>query len=112
MVGILKFKKNAFIGKFFSVLSIDILVKAAGFVLLPFFLRLMTQSEFGLYNYILSIVQTFSLVLNLGLYVALSKLYHLYTVQEQKGELLFTIFSSLFVFNIFFLCRSILFWCG
>ena len=102
MVGILKFKGNAFIGKFFSVLSIDILVKAAGFVLLPFFLRLMTQSEFGLYNYILSIVQTFSLVLNLGLYVSLSKLYHSYKVQRQKGELLFTIFSSLLVFNIFF----------
>ena len=102
MVGILKFKKDAFIGKFFSVLSIDILVKATGFILLPFFLRLMTQSEFGLYNYILSIVQTFSLVLNLGLYVALSKLYHSYTLQEQKGDLLFTIFSSLLVFNIFF----------
>ena len=102
MDGILKFKSNAFFGKFFSVLSIDILVKTAGFVLLPFFLRLMTQSEFGLYNYILSIVQTFSLVLNLGLYVSLSKLYHSYTVQRQKGELLFTIFSSLLVFNIFF----------
>ena len=102
MVGILKFKKDAFVGKFFSVLSIDILVRATGFILLPFFLRLMTQSEFGLYSYILSIVQTFSLVLNLGLYVALSKLYHSYALQEQKGELLFTIFISLLVFNIFF----------
>ena len=102
MVGILKFKRNAFIGKFFSVLSIDILVKAVGFILLPFFLRVMTQSEFGLYNYILSIVQTFSLVLNLGLYVSLSKLYHSYPLQQQKGELLFTIFSTLLASNIFF----------
>lgn len=108
MVGLLNFNKNTFIGKFFSVLSIDILVKASGFVLLPFFLRLMAQSEFGLYNYIISIVQTFSLVLNFGLYVALSKLYHSYTAQEQKGELLFTIFSSLLIFNIFF-CALIYF---
>jgi len=108
MVGLLNLNKNTFIGKFFSVLSIDILVKASGFVLLPFFLRLMTQSEFGLYNYILSIVQTFSLVLNFGLYVALSKLYHSYTAQQQKGELLFTIFSSLLIFNIFF-CALIYF---
>jgi O-antigen/teichoic acid export membrane protein len=99
-MGILDIKNNALFTRFFSVLGIDILVKASGFFLLPLFLRLMTQSEFGLYNYIISIVQTFSLVLNLGLYVAQSKLYHNYTVKEQKGQLLFTINITLFAVNV------------
>jgi O-antigen/teichoic acid export membrane protein len=68
----------------------------------------MSQDEFGLYNYILSIVQTFSLVLNLGLYVAQSKLYHSYSTQEQKGQLLFTINLTLFGINIL-LCAIIFF---
>lgn len=85
--------------RFLSVLSIDILVKASGIILLPLFLRLMTQDEFGLYNYIISIIQTFSLVLNLGLYIPQSKLYHTYESSEERGRLLFTINSTLFIIN-------------
>src|SRR6188472_933392 len=100
MLEIQNLKKHGLISRFFSVLSIDILVKASGFLLLPFFLRLMSQSEFGLYNYILSIVQTFSLVLNLGLYIPQSKLYHTYKSQDQRGQLLFTIYITLIVANV------------
>jgi O-antigen/teichoic acid export membrane protein len=90
--------RNEFFRKFTSVLGVDIMVKASGFILLPFFLRLMTQDEFGLYNYLISIVQTFSLVLNLGLYIPQSKLYHSYVSKNEKGSLLFTIFLTLLVF--------------
>ncbi|MGZ3908608.1 MAG: lipopolysaccharide biosynthesis protein [Flavisolibacter sp.] len=90
--------QNSFIRSFTTVLGVDILVKASGFILLPVFLRLMSQEEFGLYNYLLSIIQTFSLVLNLGLYVSQSKLYHTYGSRQERGQLLFTIIVTLLAF--------------
>jgi len=80
------FPEQGFLNKFTGVLSIDILVKASGFLLIPVYLRLMTQNEFGLYNYLLSIIQTFSLVLNLGLYIPQSKLYHTLPSRKEKGR--------------------------
>jgi len=91
----LKYRENILHKRFFTVVSIDILVKLSGIILLPVYLRLMTQEEYGLYNYILSIILTFSLVLNFGLYIPLAKFYHDYKDALQKGKLLFTLFSLL-----------------
>ena len=96
------FPEQGFLNKFTGVLSIDILVKASSFVLIPVYLRLMTQNEFGLYNYLLSIIQTFSLVLNLGLYIPQSKLYHTLPSQKERGQFLFTIISTLLFFIFIF----------
>lgn len=101
---------NEFLRRFASILSVDILVKASGILLLPLFLRLMTQNEFGTYNYLVSICQTFSLVLNLGLYIPQSKLYHNYPGREERGSLLFTIFAVLTGF--LFLITIIAFFTG
>ena len=90
-----EYKDNLLVNRLFAVLSIDILVKLAGFILLPVYLRLMTQEEYGLYSYLLSIIFTFSLVLNFGLYIPLSKYYHDYDNDHDKGKLLFTIFCLL-----------------
>jgi O-antigen/teichoic acid export membrane protein len=57
----------------------------------------MTQDEYGLYGYLLSIIFTFSVVLNFGLYIPLSKFYHDFETEEEKGRLLFTIFCLLAV---------------
>jgi len=89
---------HPFLKRFLGVLSVDILVKGLAFLLIPVYLRLMTQEEYGLYNYLFSIIQTFSLVLNLGLYIPQSKLYHTVGNSKEKGELLFTIFTTLLVF--------------
>jgi len=89
--GIERYKKNILINRFFTVLSIDMLVKISGIVLLPVYLRLMTQEEYGLYGYLLSIIMTFSMVLNFGLYIPLIKFYHDYQETEKRGKLLFTI---------------------
>ena len=88
---------NLLVKRLFAVLSIDILVKLAGVILLPVYLRLMTQDEYGLYGYLLSIIFTFSVVLNFGLYIPLSKFYHDFETEEEKGRLLFTIFCLLAV---------------
>jgi O-antigen/teichoic acid export membrane protein len=103
-----KYKENILHKRFFTVLSIDILVKVSGIILLPVYLRLMTQEEYGLYNYLLSIILTFSLVLNFGFYIPLAKFYHDYKDALQKGNLLFTLFSLLsialflVIFTIYF----------
>src|SRR5579864_8594469 len=86
-----KYRDNLLINRLFAVLSIDILVKLAGVILLPVYLRLMTQDEYGLYGYLLSIIFTFSVVLNFGLYIPISKFYHDFESEEDRGHLLFTI---------------------
>lgn len=97
------YRNTSFIKKFTIVFGIDVLVKASSFLLLPVYLRLMTQGEYGLYNYFFSIIQLFTLILNLGLYTSLSKYYHKYKSPDEKGVLLFTIAVTLSVF-IFVFC--------
>ncbi|WP_121357505.1 lipopolysaccharide biosynthesis protein [Flavisolibacter nicotianae] len=103
------YRRNLFLQKFAGVLGVDILVKASAFLLIPLYLRLMSQDEFGLYNYLLSIVQTFSLVLNFGLYIPQSKLYHTYHTEKERGRLLFTIAATLFLALLVILLPLILF---
>ncbi|HTI90993.1 MAG TPA: oligosaccharide flippase family protein [Puia sp.] len=94
-VRIAPYRESVLIKRLFAVLSIDILVKLSGMLLLPVYLRLMTQDEYGLYNYLISIILTFSLVFNFGLYIPLSKFYHDHIDAGERGELLFTIFVLL-----------------
>ena len=88
---IAKYKENILVKRLLTVLGIDILVKISGILLLPVYLLLMSQEEYGLYGYLLSIIMTFSLVLNFGLYIPISKFYHDCQDAEKRGELLFTI---------------------
>src|SRR4051812_19800361 len=92
-----EYRQNILIKRMFTVLGIDVLVKMAGFILLPVYLRLMTQEEYGLYGYLLSIILTFSVVLNFGLYIPMSKFYHDYQNNRDRGKLLYTLFTLLAV---------------
>ena len=69
-----RYKHNVLVKNYAKVFSVDILVKLSSFILLPVYLKLMTQEAFGLYTYLLAIISSFSLVMNFGLYVAQSKL--------------------------------------
>lgn len=86
-----KFKQNELLRRLLTVLSLDILVKASAIILLPVYLHLMSQEEYGSFNYILSITYSFSVLLNLGLYIPQSKLYHDYQDPEQRGKLIYSI---------------------
>lgn len=97
---IAEYKENILVQRLLTVLGIDILVKVSGILLLPIYLLLMTQEEYGLYGYLLSIIMTFSIVLNFGLYIPLSKFYHDYQNGKKRGELLFTVFLLLVVMLI------------
>ena len=92
-----RYKSNLFLKRFSTVLIIDIFVKLSAFILLPVYLRLMSQDEFGLYNYILSILNTFSLVLNFGLYIPLTKFYHDSKDPQERGKLLYTLWITLVI---------------
>jgi O-antigen/teichoic acid export membrane protein len=83
--------------RFARVFSLDVLVKASNMLLLPVYLKLMTVDEVGLFTYILSIIGLFSIILNFGLYLSQTKLYHDYGPEEKKS-LVFTIFVMLLVF--------------
>lgn len=100
-----KYKENLVVNRFVKVFSIDGLVSASGVLLLPVYLKLMTQSEFGLFNYLLTIITTVSLILNYGLSVAQSKLYHVYKDDEERGAFLFTLnmIQLLFLSGILFI---------
>ncbi len=94
--GIIKYiKGNEIFDRFLKIFSVDVLVKASGFLLFPVYLSFMTQSEYGLYSYLVAAIGTISLVLNFGLYIAQSKLYHVYTGKERR-KLLFTLNVLLF----------------
>jgi O-antigen/teichoic acid export membrane protein len=71
-------------------------VRGSNFLLLPVYLKLMSQNDFGLYTYLYSMIGAFSLIINFGLYLSQSKLYHDYK-EEERGSLLFTINAVLFV---------------
>ena len=96
-----KFRNNLLLRRLLTVLSLDILVKASATLLLPIYLHLMTQDEYGVFNYFLSITYSFSILLNLGLYIPQSKLCHDYKDAESRGKLIYTINMLLFGSCIF-----------
>ena len=83
--------RHPMLKRLLTVLSLDVLVKASSILLLPVYLRLMTQEEYGLFNYILSITYAVSALLNLGLYIPQSKLYHEDRDPRRRGRLICTI---------------------
>ena len=90
---------NPNIRKFLSLLSTDVLVRGANFLLIPVFLILMPKDEFCIYGYIYNFAITCSLILNLGYHVAIPKLYTS-TIEDKKAnsQMLFTLTSTLFAF--------------
>jgi O-antigen/teichoic acid export membrane protein len=84
-------KKEELVKRFVSVLSIDVAFKLSGILLLPVYLQLMTQGEYGVYNYILSIVTNVSVILCFGLYVSQTKYYNDAATHEAKGKVIFNI---------------------
>lgn len=88
------------ITRFAKIFSIDILVRASSFIFLPIYLSLMTKEEYGLYGYIISIVGSFALIMNFGLYVPQIKMFHDFQDDKERGAALFTINFSLFIMVI------------
>jgi len=86
-----RYKNNVLIKNYTQVFSVDVLVKLSNFILLPVYLKLMTQDAYGLYTYLFALISVLSLVMNFGLYIAQSKLFQDYQDEETQGSLLYTI---------------------
>ena len=95
-----RYRNNEFARKLVTVMGFDLLAKASGFLLIPVYLRLMTQEEYGAYNFLVSIIQMLGLLLTLGLYIPQVKLYHTLVSKKERGQLLFTIFVSLLLLSL------------
>lgn len=90
------FSENQLVRRTTGLLSIDILQKASNFLLLPFFLRFMSQEEYGLYGYLVAIVTVLSSHLIINLHLVQGKLFYEYE-GNARGRLLFTASGSLFL---------------
>ncbi|HXD77364.1 MAG TPA: oligosaccharide flippase family protein, partial [Puia sp.] len=86
-----KYRKSANFGRMLTVLSMDVLARLSNILLLPVYLRLMTQEEYGWYNYLLSIITTFALILNFGMYVAQTKYYSDAHQSDRRKSVLFNV---------------------
>lgn len=83
--------------RFIKLFSIDLLIKGSAFLLLPLYLNLMTQEEFGNYSYIVSIIGMLAFVFGMGQHATLNRFYHSAeynrdTVVENLHIILFTSF--------------------
>jgi O-antigen/teichoic acid export membrane protein len=72
---------------FIKIFSVDALVRAAGVLLLPLYLVLMTQEAYATFNYLMSVIGVLAQVCTFGLYVPQSKLFH--DVRERERSTLF-----------------------
>ena len=88
--------------RFIKLFSIDVLVKAGSFLLLPVYLNLMTQEEFGNYSYIFSIVGMCAFVFGMGQHAALNRFYHSreYTRDTVVENIHLVLLSSFVFFGI------------
>ena len=99
---------NIIIKRFASIFSVDILVRGSSFIFLPIYLSLMTKEEYGLFGYLISIVGSFALVMNFGLYVPQIKMFHDFQDDKERGAALFTMNISLLILLITML--GIIYW--
>ena len=79
------------------------IIAAVGYLLLPIYLWLMTQEEFGEFSFIIRVMSSFSLILSLSLYVPFVRNYCAEESNDLiRSDLVSTIFNSLFIWLIIF----------
>jgi len=79
----------------------NIIIAALGYLILPIYLRLMTQEEFAEFSFIISVMSSLSLIISLSLYVPFIRNFCADKSNDLKRiELVSTVFSSLFIWLI------------
>lgn len=94
-------------------MSVDILAKMSGLLLLPIYLKLMTQEEFGIYSYAIGLSSFLALIGSMGVYSTINR--YFYDKKYSKKEVVSTLFviliSSATIIAIF-LFLSMYAWMG
>lgn len=86
---------------FIKVFTWDILSKGADFAILPIYLKILSQEEYGLYTYLLYIITSIANILKLGIDTAVSKMYY-ETEKYNRSKMLFSANSLWVAFFIAF----------
>lgn len=96
-------QRKSLIKNLLSIVSIDVLIKASGILLLPIYLKLMTQKEFGLYSYGIGLSAFLASVGAMGLYGAINRYFYdkNYSKEEVVSTLLILLIASITLFMIF-----------
>lgn len=71
--------------------SVDVIAKGLSFVLTFVYLRIMNQDDYGLYNYLVSIINLISSFLICGFNISQSKIYFDYTDSARQKSVIFSI---------------------
>ncbi|MFM2484525.1 lipopolysaccharide biosynthesis protein [Celerinatantimonas yamalensis] len=89
--------------RFIKLFSVNLIVKGASFLLLPVYLNLMSQEEFGNYSYIISIVGMMAFVFGIGQHATLNRFYHSseYTRDALVENVHLILFTSFLFFGFF-----------
>lgn len=97
-------QRKSLIKNLVSIISIDVLIKASGILLLPIYLKLMTQEEFGLYSYGIGLSAFLASLGAMGLYGAINRYFYdkNYSKEEVVSTLLILLIVSIILFMIFF----------
>lgn len=86
-------KNKNLIKNLVSIMSIDVLVKSSSLFLLPIYLKLMTQEEFGIYSYAIGLSAFFTSIGSMGLYGAINR--YFYDKKYSQTEVISTLFLTL-----------------
>ena len=79
----------------------DAITKGIGYLLLPIYLGLMTQREFGEFSFIFIIISPLSILIGLSLYVPFIRNFCSHkSSHATRKELVSTVFNSLFIWLI------------
>lgn len=92
--------RNGLVFNTARLLSVDILQKASNLLLLPFFLKFMTQEEYGLYGYLVAVITVLSNYLPVNLHIAQSKLYFEFSGEHRKILLFMSFLIMMFIFFV------------
>jgi len=84
-----------------SVVIADAITKGVGYLLLPIYLGLMPQEEFGEFSFVFSVIAPLSLIVGLSLYVPFIRNFCIDKSNDfTRSELVSTVFNSLFIWLV------------
>lgn len=93
--------------KFFKLLTVDLFTKGGGFLLMPIYLLLMTQEEFGMYSYFINIVMMLTMVVGVGQHTVFSRFYH--STEYEKDAVIETTYVLLAIVFVLVLIFFLMF---
>ena len=77
-------EQNEFRSRFIKLFSVNVVVRAGGFLLMPVYLQFMTPEEFGRYSYLFSVVGMLGFIFGMGQHVTLLRFFH--TAEYSRKE--------------------------